>query len=145
MEGDEGAMLWMLGALIWKAFVMIGTSSSCRHLYYHLFIVALGVMRQFVFPSKHINTRNGLFMTLLILYEEHEQTVWTKKNKTKKILGLGPLRENKGKKNKNCCYLFLFRFACSHALSITTLSGVRCKQTHKTWTMPNCSSAHLNC
>lgn len=120
----------MLGALLWKAFVMIGTSSSCRHLYYHLFIVALGVMRQFVFPSKHINTRNGLFMTLLILYEEHEQTVWTKKKKI--ILGLGPLRENKGKKNKNCCYLFPFRFACSHALSITTLSGVRCKQTHKT-------------
>lgn len=80
MEGDEGEMLWMLGALLWKAFVMIGTSSSCRHLYYHLFIVALGVMRQFIFPSKHINTRNELFMTLLILYEEPEQTVWTKKN-----------------------------------------------------------------
>lgn len=46
---DEGETLWILGTLIWKAFVMIGTSSSCRHLYYHLFIVALGVMRQFNF------------------------------------------------------------------------------------------------
>ncbi len=31
-----------------------------------------------IFLSKHINTWNGLFMALLILYEVHEQTVWTK-------------------------------------------------------------------
>lgn len=47
MEGDEGEMLWILGALLWKVFVVIRTSSSCRHLYYRLLIVALGVMRQF--------------------------------------------------------------------------------------------------
>lgn len=43
------------------AFVMIGTSSSCRHLYYHLFIVALGVMRQFVFSP----------------FQAHKRTEWT--------------------------------------------------------------------
>jgi len=42
------------GALLWKAFVMIRTSSSCRHLYYHLLIVALGVMKQFAVLSKHV-------------------------------------------------------------------------------------------
>ncbi len=92
------------------------------------------------FLSKHINTWNGLCMALLILYEVHEQTVWTQNIRFK----ASRQRDKEKGKNEKWFIFFSFRFSSFRALSVTTWSGVRCKQTHETESKSNCSSAYLN-
>lgn len=62
------------------------------------------------FLSKHINTWNGLFMALLVLYEVHEQTVWTKNIRFK-----ASDRQRKGEERKmvvHFLFIQVFLFPC---------------------------------
>lgn len=62
-------------------------------------------------PSKHINTQNGLFMRVLILYEVPEQIVWAK------ILGYKPSERERRENSRH--FLFQYGFACVCVLSGT--------------------------